>query len=153
MDRHLPTVLHVDDEDDIRVIAKLALETVGGLEVFQCASGPEALELAPQTNPDLFLLDVMMPEMDGIQTLKRLRELPGFEHTPAIFMTAKVRAEDQEELLQCGAAAVIPKPFDPMTVASDIVTLWQTELGKTQKAAATYASSANLSDSKQVHEP
>lgn len=129
-----PTVLHVDDEEDIRVIAKLALETVGGLEVIQCASGPEALELAPQAKPDLFLLDVMMPEMDGIQTLKLLRELPGFEQTPAFFMTAKVGSEDQEELLNCGAAAVIPKPFDPLTVAADIVTMWQAELGKSQKS-------------------
>ncbi|MTJ05856.1 MAG: response regulator [Sediminimonas qiaohouensis] len=153
MDHHHPTVLHVDDEEDIRVIAKLALETVGGLEVFQCASGSEALEMAPRANPDLFLLDVMMPDMDGVQTLKLLRELPGFEHTPAIFMTAKVGAEDQEELLRCGAAAVIPKPFDPLTVASDIVAMWQTEMGKARGAAATLATSTSPERSKQVHDP
>lgn len=128
MEHNYPTVLHVDDEEDIRVIAKLALETIGGLEVIQCASGPEALKLVPKSDVNLFLLDVMMPEMDGIQTLKLLRKLPGFEHTPAFFMTAKVGPEDKAELLNCGASAVIAKPFDPMTVAADIVDMWRAEL-------------------------
>ncbi len=120
-----PLILHVDDDDDILAIAKLALETVGALNVVQCSSGQEALEIASDKLPDLFLLDVMMPEIDGMETLRRLRNIQGFEQTPAIFMTAKVSPENEKMLLECGAVSVIKKPFDPMTLASEIVEIWK----------------------------
>ncbi len=119
-----PLILQVDDEEDILAVSKLALEAVGGLRIVQCSSGAEALQSAPRENPDLFLVDVMMPHMDGIETLRRLRSIEGFENTPAIFMTAKATAQDREILMRSGAEAVITKPFDPLTVASDIVAIW-----------------------------
>ena len=120
-----PVILHVEDEPDILEIAKFALEAIGGLEVVQCNSGFRALEVVAETVPDLFLLDVMMPGIDGIETLRSLRAIPGFEKTPAIFMTAKVMPEDQKLLMERGAISVIKKPFDPMTVAADIVEIWK----------------------------
>lgn len=125
MSPDLPLVLHVDDDEDIREIALIALETIGGLTVVQCDSGAEALRLAPQSMPDLFLLDVMMPGMTGIETLRGLRSMEQFADTPAIFMTAKIHDEDVNELMATGALAVIKKPFDTMTVAEEIVTIWR----------------------------
>jgi CheY-like chemotaxis protein len=125
MEIELPKILHVDDEADIREIARLALETVGGVELVQCASGCEALEVAPEHLPDLFLLDLMMPDMDGIQTLKKLREMPAFDRTPAFFMTARASDKDERVLRHNGAAAVIAKPFDPLCLADDIVRMWR----------------------------
>jgi|TARA_B110000908_G_scaffold129166_1_gene151742 CheY-like chemotaxis protein len=119
-----PVILHVDNEQDTLEIVKLALEFIGGLEVIQCDSGTQALEVAKEYVPDLLLLDVMMPEIDGIETLRWLREIPTFEHTPVIFLTAKVMPEDQKMLLECGAVSIIQKPFDSMTIASDIVEIW-----------------------------
>lgn len=127
MSSDAPIVLHVDDDADIREIVLVALETVGGLTVVQCATGHEAIEAASNTPVDLFLLDVMMPKLDGVQTLRRLRDLPGHADTPAFFMTAKVQSGAEAELLKAGAVAVIPKPFDTMTLAKQLVRLWKTD--------------------------
>lgn len=118
------TVLHVEDDPDIREIALIALETVGGLTVIQCASGPEAIARVAEVKPDLFLLDLMMPGMSGEETLKGLRAVAGFAGTPTIFMTAKAHSADIQRLIDLGAAAVITKPFDPMTLAQSIVETW-----------------------------
>ncbi|MBN2741850.1 MAG: response regulator [Rhodobacteraceae bacterium] len=120
-----PRILHVDDDDDIRAIAQLALEVVGQLEVHQCASGQEALLAAPDFAPDLFLLDVMMPGMTGEDTLAALRNIPGMKNTPVIFMTAKAQTDDVARLMSLGAAKVITKPFDPLTLASEVVEIWR----------------------------
>jgi CheY-like chemotaxis protein len=120
-----PRILHVDDDDDIRAITQIALEVVGKLEVHQCASGQEALLVAAEFTPDLFLLDVMMPGMTGEDTLAALRRIPGMENTPVIFMTAKAQADDVARLMSLGSAKVITKPFDPLTLASKIVEIWQ----------------------------
>ena len=120
-----PRILHVDDEEDIRMIVSLALEVVGGLEIMQCASGAEAIAAAPGFAPDILLLDVMMPEMTGNATLIKLRELPQFATTPVIFMTAKVQDEEIRSLKALGAIEVISKPFDPITLAQMIVTIWR----------------------------
>lgn len=121
----LPKVLHVEDDGDIREIAMIALNTVGGLEVVQCASGQEALDCAAEVAPDLFLLDVMMPGMSGDETLQNLRRMPQFADTPTIFMTAKAQHSEVERLKGSGALGVITKPFDPMTLADEIVVLWR----------------------------
>ena len=128
MVRDTPLILQIDDEEDILAVSKLALEAVGGLRIVQCSSGTEALKVAPKENPDLFLIDVMMPHIDGIETLRRLRSMDGFESKPAIFMTAKATAQDREILMRSGAEAVITKPFDPLTVASDILSIWARSL-------------------------
>lgn len=121
----LSHILHVEDDPDIRAIAKLALVTVGGLEVTQCASGAEFLAAAEGCIPDLVLLDVMMPELDGPETLRQLRTLPGMSEVPAVFMTAKAQPEEISEYQALGAIGVIPKPFDPLTLADQVRRLWQ----------------------------
>jgi len=120
----LQKVLYVEDDGDIRTIAMLALETVGGLEVRACASGAEAVQAAPAFAPQLLLLDVMMPGMDGPTTLARLRELPATAPVPVVFMTAKVQASEVEQYRALGAIGVITKPFDPMALARQVQDLW-----------------------------
>ncbi|GHC09291.1 MULTISPECIES: response regulator [Gemmobacter] len=124
----LPKVMHVEDDPDIREIALIALEMVGGLEVIQFSSGQEALAGAAAANPDLFLLDVMMPGMTGEETLLALRAMPQFAATPAIFMTAKAQHSDVRQFIEAGALDVIVKPFDPMQLATQIVALWNQSL-------------------------
>ncbi|MBE0487333.1 response regulator [Marinobacter sp.] len=116
----LNKVLYVEDDPDIRAIAELALQDVGGFNAALCSSGQQALEMAPAFRPDLILLDVMMPDMDGPETLRRLRVLDSTRTTPVIFMTARIQNSEIEEYLALGAIGVIPKPFDPMTLADDI---------------------------------
>ncbi len=125
MNATLQRVLYVEDDADIRTIALLALETVGGLEVRACSSGAEAIEAAKDLAPDLLLLDVMMPGMDGPTTLARLREIPSTAKVPVVFMTAKVQASEVEHYKSLGAVGVITKPFDPMTLATQVEELWR----------------------------
>jgi two-component system, OmpR family, response regulator len=120
----LDKILHVEDEVDIQEIAKMALEAVGGLNVRTCSDGEEALLVAPEFQPDLFLLDVMMPGMDGPETFQALQKLSGFENTPVIFMTAKVMEAEVARFKEIGALGVIAKPFDPMTLSDQIKALW-----------------------------
>lgn len=120
----LQRILMVEDEADIQVVASLALEAVGGFEVEVCSSGAEAIERAPQFAPDLLLLDVMMPEMDGPSTLQALRQLPQTAHTPVVFMTAKVQPQEVAYYKELGAVGVVSKPFDPMTLAATINDIW-----------------------------
>jgi CheY-like chemotaxis protein len=123
--RPLQRILYVDDEADIRDIVQLALEAVGGFIVSLCDSGPCALQQAESFRPDLVLLDVMMPGMDGPETLRRLREMPAVARTPVVFMTAKVRSRDLERYHELGAEEVIFKPFDPMTLSDQVRRIWQ----------------------------
>lgn len=125
MTKELRRILFVEDEADIRTVAKMALEVVGGFEVQACASGAEALAAAPQANADLLLLDVMMPGMDGPSTLAALRRLPATARTPVIFMTAKVQSSEVAEYKSLGALDVIPKPFSPMQISDEIRRIWE----------------------------
>lgn len=120
----LARILYVEDEQDIRTVACMALEAVGGFQVVACASGREAIAAAPEARPDLLLLDVMMPGLDGPATLAELRKLPQTSRTPAIFMTAKVQPSEVAHYRALGALDVIAKPFDPMRVSADIVRIW-----------------------------
>ncbi len=113
-------LLLVDDEPDIREIARLSLEHVGGWEVVPVASGLEAIERATAERFDLVLLDVMMPELDGPGTLARLREAGAVEGVPVIFLTAKVQAADRRQLDALGVTGTIGKPFDPMRLPDEI---------------------------------
>ena len=120
----LSRILYVEDEPDIRFVAEMALQAVGGFTVITCTCGEEALSAAPAARADLLLLDVMMPGMDGPGTLKALRALPATAHTPVIFMTAKVQAAEVAVYKALGALEVIAKPFDPMTLAAQIQKIW-----------------------------
>src|SRR5882724_4173540 len=114
VDRPLNRILYTDDEPDIREVAKVSLELVGGFTLCLCASGEEAVRMAPGFSPDLILLDVMMPGMDGPRTLAHLRTLGALATTPVIFMTAKAQSTEQKRYRELGAIDVIAKPFQPM---------------------------------------
>lgn len=117
-------VLYIEDDPDIREVATVALELMGGLELCVCSSGAAALADGPAFAPDLILLDVMMPGMDGPTTLARLRESPVLAETPVVFMTAKVQPLEVEALRAMGALDVIAKPFDPMQLASRLTDIF-----------------------------
>jgi CheY-like chemotaxis protein len=123
--RELQRILHVDDDDDIRAIAAMALELIGLFELLQCASGKQATEEAASFRPDLLLLDYMMPDMDGKETLCELRKIPGLNDVPVVFMTARVNENLSNDLRRDGALGVIAKPFDPMDLAAQLRELWQ----------------------------
>ena len=120
----LKKILYVEDEPDIQMIARVALENVGGFELCVCSSGAEALKKAETFAPDMFLLDVMMPGMDGPTTLAELRKIPSLSNIPVIFMTAKVQPQEVEHLKSMNVADVIAKPFDPMGLANNIRESW-----------------------------
>lgn len=123
----LPTltrILYVEDQPDIRLVAKMALEAVGGFTVMACESGAEALRCAPEARADLLLLDVMMPGMDGPGLLALLREMPATAKIPVIFMTAKVQASEVALYKGLGALEVIAKPFDPMALSDQLRRIW-----------------------------
>ncbi|HEX8213172.1 MAG TPA: response regulator [Longimicrobium sp.] len=113
-------VLVIDDEDDIREVAQLALEAVAGWEVFSASSGAEGLRVAAERVPDAILLDVMMPEMDGPSTFRALRAQPATAEIPVILLTAKVQASDRTRFQDLGVSGVLTKPFDPMELARQI---------------------------------
>ncbi len=122
--RALERVLYVDDEADLREIARLSLATIGGLEVDTAASGTDALALAGTIRPDLVILDVMMPGMDGPTTLGKLREVFGSSPVPTVFLTARSEASELTRLRALGAVEVITKPFDPMDLAERVRAIW-----------------------------
>ncbi len=120
----MPTrILYVDDEDDIREIAGMALELEPAFEVRTCATGAQALADAAAWRPDLILLDVMMPEMDGPETLRRLAANPDTASIPVVFITARTQTHEVQRYLEMGAAGALAKPFDPMTLAGDVAKL------------------------------
>lgn len=121
----LKRILYVEDEPDIQAVARLALEMVGGFIVKVCSSGDQALREAPAFAPDMILLDVMMPGMDGPTTLSRLRALPELATVPVAFMTAKVQPAEIAHFRTLGALDVIPKPFDPMALAGQVRVIWE----------------------------
>ncbi|EEE36034.1 two-component response regulator [Rhodobacteraceae bacterium KLH11] len=116
-------VVHIDDDEDILSITRMSLELVGGFDVVQFSSAREALESLAGLKPDLFLLDVMMPEMDGPELLQEIRRRPEYTSTPVIFMTAKSDRQSMETLIENGALACINKPFDPLTLADQLKSL------------------------------
>jgi CheY-like chemotaxis protein/HPt (histidine-containing phosphotransfer) domain-containing protein len=113
-------ILHVDDEPDIREVVELSLGLDPNFTVQSCGSGKEALAVAAEWQPDFILLDVMMPVMDGPATLVRLRENAKTADIPVIFMTARAQAREVDRFRSLGAVGVIPKPFDPMTLAASV---------------------------------
>lgn len=113
-------ILLVEDQPDIKIIAQIALEDIGKFQVCYCASGQEALENIEKFNPDLILLDVMMPGMDGTEVIKKIKTNDSFRHIPVVFMTAKVQPQEVQRYLNLGASYVISKPFEPMRLADQL---------------------------------
>jgi CheY-like chemotaxis protein len=116
-------ILVIDDEEDIREVAQLSLEMVGGWEVVTASSGREGIAKAQAEKPDAILLDVMMPDMDGPATLEQMQKLPATQQIPVILLTAKVQATDQRRFSELGVAGIIAKPFDPMNLAHQVATV------------------------------
>jgi CheY-like chemotaxis protein len=113
-------ILIIDDEDDIREVAALSLESIAGWQVCTASSGAEGMRLAAIELPDAILMDVMMPAMDGPTTFREMQKLPSLANIPVILLTAKVQGVDQRRFAGLGVTAVLFKPFDPLTLADQM---------------------------------
>ena len=116
----MPTVLVVDDNDDIRELAQLCLETVDGWVVLTAGSGPDAIAAAREHHPDAVLLDMMMPEMDGLTTFEHLQSDESTRDIPVLLFTAKLQARDRQVWEGTAIRGTIAKPFDPMTLGAEV---------------------------------
>jgi CheY-like chemotaxis protein len=125
MNPALRRIMLVEDDPDIQLITRLSLEVGGGYEVRVCSSGAEALESAGDYAPDLILLDVMMPGMDGLASMQALRALPATAATPVVFFTANTQDQIRQDILRRGALGVIIKPVEPQALVEQIGALWQ----------------------------
>jgi CheY-like chemotaxis protein len=123
--RKIESVLYVDDDPDICEVVKTTLCMIAGLNVHTAGSGEQAIDLAYELRPDLVLMDVMMPGLDGPSTLKRMREHALLRDIPVIFLTAKVLPAEVARFLQLGAIGVIGKPFDPLKLCDELFALWK----------------------------
>lgn len=121
----LERILYVEDEPIIQEIARMALELVGGYTINVCSSGQEALDAIESFAPQLVMLDVMMPGMNGPTTMQKVREIPSMNNVPVVFMTAKAEPDDVEYYKSLGAIGVIPKPFDPMELSAQVNAIWE----------------------------
>ncbi len=125
MEDRLKYIFCVDDDEDILAVAKLCLECIGGFEVTCMPKSTDALKTAKTVRPDLIIIDVMMPVMDGPTVLKKIREDKTLHEVPVAFMTARVQSEEVREYLELGAAGVIAKPFDAMTLCDQVREIWR----------------------------
>ena len=128
--QELKRIFYVEDEPDIMAVALLVLQDVGGFELETASCGPSALTKIEAFKPDLIVLDVMMPGMDGPTTLLEIRKLNSLQDTPVFFMTAKVQPKEIEYYKALGVVDVIPKPFDPMALSDQIKAIWRKHHGE-----------------------
>ena len=119
------TILYVEDDLHVRTTATLVLEVIGKFTVRACSSGHDALAAAADFHPDLILLDVMMPELDGLETLALLRTMPHLADTPALFVTSLSTPEDLDRYIAAGAIGMIAKPLVPLRLVSQVHELWE----------------------------
>lgn len=125
MENRLKHIFCIDDDEDILAVVKICLESAGGFEVSCMPKSAHAVQTAKAVHPDLILIDVMMPVMDGPAVLKKIREDETLKDIPVAFMTARVRNEEVREYLELGAAGVIAKPFNPMTLCEQVTEIWK----------------------------
>jgi CheY-like chemotaxis protein len=130
----LKRILMVEDDTDIQIVARMSLEAVGGYTVEVCSGGHEALVRVKEFSPDLVLLDVMMPDMDGPTVLRGLRSDPETAALPVIFMTAKAQAHEVASYKEMGALEVVSKPFDPMALPGILAGIWNENAGRSGAA-------------------
>ncbi|HYD30559.1 MAG TPA: response regulator [Azospirillaceae bacterium] len=121
----LRKILYVEDEEVLQTITRMALTRLGGFEVETCSEGQLAVGHARAFSPDLILLDVMMPGMDGPTTFAALQADGAARHIPVIFITAKVQPQEVERYLALGVTDVIAKPFDPMSLSGRLREIWE----------------------------
>lgn len=121
----LKKIMHVEDDESIRAVAEIALADLSGFELLSCDSGQSALAHVEAFSPQLILLDVMMPQMDGLQTLQALQQIPSQRAVPVVFMTAKIQQAEKQHYLSAGALAVIEKPFDPMLLGEQLLAIFE----------------------------
>ncbi|WP_426105240.1 response regulator [Massilia sp. TSP1-1-2] len=124
MSKVLKSILYVEDDLHVRTTAKLVMEVIGKFDVRDCSSGREALLAARDFAPDLILLDVLMPELDGVTTLTMLRRMPHLAHVPALFVTGLTSEADIARYMDAGAIGVIPKPVLPMRLTGQLHSMW-----------------------------
>ena len=124
MQKALKSILYVEDDVHVRTTAKLVMEVIGKFDVRECSSGREALLAARDFQPDLILLDVLMPELDGINTLAMLRRMPHLADVPALFVTGLTSEADIARYMEAGAIGVIAKPILPMRLAGQLHSMW-----------------------------
>lgn len=120
MEPFMRRILIIDDEDDIREVAALSLEATAGWHVMTASSGAKGIETAITEQPDAILMDVMMPGVDGPTTFREMQQIPAIVHIPVVLLTAKVQGVDKRRFADLGVAGVLFKPFDPLTLASQI---------------------------------
>jgi two-component system OmpR family response regulator len=125
MKKMVQKILFVDDDPDIHLIVKMSLQAIPKLELQSAYSGEEAIKVVMEFQPDLILLDVMMPKMDGIATLQAIKLIPSVSHIPVIFLTAKAQKSEVEEYFKYGIIDVIVKPFDPTSLPQIIQKIWE----------------------------
>ena len=124
MSKVLKSILYVEDDLHVRTTAKLVMEVIGKFDVRYCSSGREALLAARDFAPDLILLDVLMPELDGVTTLAMLRRMPHLAHVPALFVTGLTSEADIARYMDAGAIGVFPKPVLPMRLTGQLHSMW-----------------------------
>lgn len=124
MERPLEKILYVEDEADIRLIVEIALRDLGGFVLKSCSSGREAIAEVQDFAPDMILLDVMMPDLDGPATFHQLRQLPSVAKIPVIFMTARIQEKEIAHYKELGIKEVIAKPFEPLSLADKLRAFW-----------------------------
>jgi CheY-like chemotaxis protein len=120
MVKSMRRILIIDDEDDIREVASLSLEATAGWQIMTASSGAKGIELAIEHQPDAILMDVMMPGVDGPTTFRQMQQISTIAHIPVLLLTAKVQGIDKRRFADLGVAAVLFKPFDPLTLAEQI---------------------------------
>ena len=121
----LERICCVEDDFDIRTILDLSLSDIGGYQVELFEDGPSALKGLPTIQPQLIMLDMMMPGMNGLEVLGALRQSEQFAQTPVVFMTAKAQSHELDSYISAGAQSVIVKPFDPMTLPDQVEDIWK----------------------------
>ncbi|WP_312233467.1 response regulator [Stutzerimonas nitrititolerans] len=125
--RALKRILHIEDVPSIQIVTRIALERIGGFEVLSCASAQAALAEVRAFAPDLILLDVMLPQMDGIELLRQLAGLVDLQQTPVVLLTGHLERERLAELQQMGVREVLQKPFDPLQLTAQLRAVWEAE--------------------------
>ncbi|SEL37662.1 response regulator [Pacificibacter marinus] len=122
----LKSIMHVEDNSVLREITRMSLELIGGFDVVQFSNGKDAIDNLPDQTPDMVILDVVMPVMGGMETLKHLRKIDRFANVPIIFVTATASDADLDQLRAIGAKDIILKPFEPMDLPAQLLKIWET---------------------------